>query len=249
MIISHKYRYLFIELPHTGTRAINKELIQLYNGERILSHHSNLYDFLRIATKDETRYFVFSGLRNPLDLTVSQYFKYRSIAADQNVASKYKSGNRRKARRFHEIVFDSRLRRHLTYLRDPDISFSDYFRDFYKWPYDNWASVCHDQCDFIIRFESLQEDYSRVLEKLGIEQVRPLPRKGRTAGRRGHYSSFYREEVRHQAVNVFGPCMERWGYEFPEAWRDIAPNAASRKLYAFLSIFRHSYWRYLRPYL
>ena len=75
MIISHEHKYVFLELPHTGTRSVHRDLIEHHGGEEILSHHSNYYEFLKVAKKYERQYFVFSAIRNPLDLVVSQYFK------------------------------------------------------------------------------------------------------------------------------------------------------------------------------
>ncbi|MCH6550817.1 MAG: hypothetical protein IH804_02225 [Planctomycetes bacterium] len=65
-----------------------------------------------------------------------------------------------------------------------------------------------DEEHSVVRFESIQDDFSTVLEKLNIPQVRPLPRKGQTAGRRGHFSEFYGEEIRQQAVDVLVGALE-----------------------------------------
>lgn len=229
MIISHKHRYLFLELPHTGTRAINRELIENYAGERILSHHSNLYDFRRRASAAELSYFVFSALRNPLDLTVSQFFKYKKRNDSESLP-----GRRKKARRIHELVFDQRRKRQIELLSNPDVTFSKYFREFYKMPYDNWASVCHQHCQYIVRFESIQEDFSAVMEMLNIPQVRPLPKKGKTVGRRGHFSEFYSEDTRQHAVNIFGPFMEHWNYVLPSDWAHLSISDRSRAEFAVL---------------
>ncbi|MBA3404443.1 MAG: hypothetical protein H0U13_07160, partial [Gemmatimonadaceae bacterium] len=67
MIISDRHRYLFVELPRTGSTAIHRELCAMYDGEPILQKHATYGDFLKIATDDQRRYFVFSTVRNPLD--------------------------------------------------------------------------------------------------------------------------------------------------------------------------------------
>ena len=78
MVISHRHRYLFIELPRSGTTAIGKELLEHYDGFRLLSKHSTYYDFRKVASDEEKKHFVFSCLRNPMDDAVSRYFKIKS---------------------------------------------------------------------------------------------------------------------------------------------------------------------------
>ena len=53
MVISHRHRYLFVELPRTGSTAIHRELIELYDGTAILQKHATYEDFLRGATEIE----------------------------------------------------------------------------------------------------------------------------------------------------------------------------------------------------
>ena len=97
MIISSKHKYVFVELPRTGCTAVGKELISQYDGERILSKHGTNQDFLRIASDDEKRYFMFSGVRNPLDDAVSYCFKLKTDHHNRFTDSTrrfYRVGNR-----------------------------------------------------------------------------------------------------------------------------------------------------------
>src|SRR3989338_4724317 len=77
MIISHKNKYLFIEMDNTGSTAISNELGRYYAGEEILWKHARYRDFLNQATAEEKKYFCFSGKRNPLDLLVTLYFRHK----------------------------------------------------------------------------------------------------------------------------------------------------------------------------
>jgi hypothetical protein len=74
MVISHTYKYLFVELPHTASTAIHQELCENYEGIPIIRKHAPYHEFIRIATAEEKVYFVLSGIRNPLDEAVSIYF-------------------------------------------------------------------------------------------------------------------------------------------------------------------------------
>ena len=55
MIISHKYKYLFIETPHTGSTAISNELQENYDGQRILHKHAYYFEFARQASEEERK--------------------------------------------------------------------------------------------------------------------------------------------------------------------------------------------------
>ena len=55
MIISHKHKYVFIELPMTGSTAINNELRENYDGIYVLKKHSSYRDFLKDATEAEKK--------------------------------------------------------------------------------------------------------------------------------------------------------------------------------------------------
>lgn len=178
MIISHKNKYLFIEIPHTGSTAIHRELCENYDGTPILGKHTNYFEFLRAATPEERKYFVFAGVRNPLSEAVSLYFKYKTnhhgkFTNPERLAKN--SGN----------VTKSKLKR-FDFVNDAGVDFATYFKRFYKLPYTNvHSSLSHKYCDFTIRFENLQEDFSEVLQLIGIEQKRPLPHINKTGGKGG----------------------------------------------------------------
>ena len=49
MIISHKYKFLFIGLPFSASSAITKELHKEYEGKPCLRKHSLYHEFLKVA--------------------------------------------------------------------------------------------------------------------------------------------------------------------------------------------------------
>ncbi|RMH01030.1 MAG: hypothetical protein D6706_02635 [Chloroflexi bacterium] len=242
MIISHQYRYVFVELPRTGSTAVSHELCELYGGVPVLYRHATLEELWRIAPKKVRDYFVFSGIRNPLDDAVSLYFKYRNDHKGQFSAID-------NGRFFTRLVNFPRLRR-FRYIRQQDAGFAAYFLRFYSWPYNNWSAITHSRCDFVIRFEHLAADFERVLRLIGLEPQRPLPVVNKTAGKRQTYLSYYdTPEVRRRAVRVFGPFMKMWGYEFPPEWGDVSVPHTSWLLFHLLNGVRVPYWKYVRPYV
>ncbi len=175
MIISDRHRYLFVELPRTGSTAVHRELCALYEGEPILAKHATYGDFLKIATDDQKRYFVFSSVRDPLDDAVSKYFKVRggraAGARPRGSRQRPQGTHRRKDRLINRLV-DTHMTR---FVRRTDADFATFFLRYYVLPYDTWASLAHRRFEFVVRFETLAEDFEKVLRLLGVEPRRPLP--------------------------------------------------------------------------
>lgn len=233
MIISHRYRYLFVELPHTGSTAISAELRELYDGTRVLHKHAHYAEFERSATSDERTYFVFSCIRNPLDEAVSVYARYLS---DHKGAF---SQRKRWVTSGHARTFD--------WLHASEADFPAFFRREYRLPYDNWSSEAHDKFDFVIRFERLAGDFATVLQRLGIEQRRALPIVNNTAKDGRNFTDFYTPEIIPQAKRLFGPFMRKWGYSFPEEWGDDSVSTVAQLTFHALGVVRRVYWRYVTP--
>lgn len=232
MIISDEHRYLFVEQPHTACTAIREELIGSYGGRPILQKHATYAEFLRVATPEQRHYFVFSGIRNPLDERVSMFFKLRT-----DWKQKYSRGTKTRS-------LSARQRDLYAFVADDQADFPTYLRRFYRHPYDNDTLIYHRQMDAVIRFEHLQEDFSDVLRRLGLTQVRPLPVVNKTS-ERGSYLDYYPPAIRPHAARVFGPFMRKWGYPLPEAWAGIRVPSSSMVSFRILGLFRYIYRRYL----
>ena len=241
MIISQKHRYVFVQLPRTGCTAISKELLECYDGKQILKKHSNYRAFQRVATADEKKYFVFSGIRNPLDRTVSDFVKYKTNhLGEYTDPKKLEHMARGKAFSLRRWYF---LRR-FHYVDRNKATFEDYFMKFYRWPYDDWSSLDHHRLAYIIRFENLQEDFNRVLERLNITPVRPVPVYNPTKAKQGKsfWDYYSTPEVRRRAQQVFGPFMEKWGYAFPDDWEPLRIRPSTRVRHAMSNLVRKPFW-------
>jgi hypothetical protein len=238
MIISHKYKYLFVELPRTASTAISHELCELYDGVPVLRKHATYYDFLKNANPEEQQYFVFSCIRNPLDDAVSYYFKLRT-----NHKDKFTNPKKLKRRKGLVNYIDRRL---FSFIRSTNADFSTFFTRVYRVPYNNWASMSHRDFDFIIRFENLQEDFARALALIGIEQVRPIPTINKTAGKGRDFVSCYSPRVIRRAKWVFGPYMRQWGYDLPAEWGHAKVSWLNQAEFDVINVFRTFYWKYLR---
>ena len=234
MIISHRYKYLFVELPHTGSTAISAELREFYDGSKILRKHARYSEFRRTASKAEREYFVFSCIRNPLDVAVSLYFRYKT---DHD--SRYSKPRGTVTRSDVEWF---------RFIQRTGADFPTYFKRAYRRPipYDNFSREAHHQLDFVLRFENLQDDFAKVLGMIGIEPQRRLPVVNSTSERRSDFASYYTPDVVQRAIWVFGPFMERWGYQLPPSWGSLPAPISARAAFHVIGAIRRTYASHLR---
>ncbi|MCK5115977.1 MAG: sulfotransferase family 2 domain-containing protein [Candidatus Aegiribacteria sp.] len=196
MIISHRYRYLFVQVPQTASSSIGTELCENYAGEPILYKHARYSEFLEEASPEEKEYFVFAGIRNPLDCMVTEYFRR-------------KAGKRTEENRLH-------LEKYI-FIRDNNATFSEFVKKYHH-HFHKPERFLYRDVNFIYKYENLQVDFSRVLVKLDIEQKRPLPRFNKTTGKTEPFLSYYTGEIQPIVRIALGKRMKQAGYRFPADW-------------------------------
>lgn len=240
MVISDRHRYVFVQIPQTASTAVGSELCEFYGGREILEKHSSYHDFLRFATDEEKRYRVIACIRNPMDIVVSRYFR---VLADQHPRYSKASPGDSHLKRLRDWLIHHE-RRTYRHVHQPGGSFPSYFRRFYWWVYNSRVCMLPAHA-YLIRFERLSEDFDRVLRELGLTKVRDLPVRNPTRSRGRDFSAYYPPDLRPRAVWVFGPFMERWGYQFPPEWGKVSTPRASRLLFRFDTAVRFLYFKHL----
>ena len=237
MVISDKYRYVFVELPRTGTTAISKELVEQYSGRQILWKHAPLNKFLKQATEEQQAYYVFACIRNPVDRTFSLYNKIKHDHGKEFSTLKHRRFINLQAWYFY---------RQYVYIKENNASFTDYLRRFYSWvPYDDWVSLDFSSFDKIIRFEYLNEDFKTVLKEIGIEVTRDLPFTNIT-----HKSSQLSGELSPGDFdllnNVFGVYLKKMKLGFPAGLGEPKVSTIMKIRYDFFHLMKAFYWRFLK---
>ncbi|MCC6838739.1 MAG: sulfotransferase family 2 domain-containing protein [Flavobacteriales bacterium] len=245
MVISDKHRFVFVNLPQTASTAISRELVDQYEAREFCFKHA-LYrtDYLKAANAEQKKYRVISGLRNPMEITVSTFFKVRSDHEGRYsnaVGNKIQHGFLRK-----HIMLWWNKRSHAE-INGKQLRFSQWFLRNHKLPYASWSILDHHRFDKVIRYEHLQEDFSEALRILGIEQTRPLPVGNKTAKESRPFTDhFDTDAARRRAKFVFGPYMQQFGYAFPAEWDHIKVPATAFVAYRAVNILRRIFWLYLR---
>jgi hypothetical protein len=236
MVISRQYRYIFVEIPLTGSWAIRNELIEFYGGQSILHKHANYEEFARQATVDQKDYFVFATVRNPLDEAVSRYFKlktdHQGAFTDPEAMTALKS--------------DAADQQKYAYVHEQEATFESYFRQYHRRPFNNLLALSESRLDFVMRFEDLQAGFRQALNHLGLNIVRPVPVQNKTAQRREDWRTYYTPEIIAPATRNFGPFMRKWDYAFPEEWGEHDVDWSSVVLFRVWSAGQKAYVRHFR---
>ena len=238
MIISHKNKLLFIGLPFSASSAISKELYLQHEGQALLTKHSLYHEFKKTATKEELDYFVFCVLRNPMDIAVTIYEKMKKNSKGNFTNPELFIENGGHITKKHREQFD--------FIHKNQATFQQYFKSFFKNPYDNLVSLTVGNCDYVIRYESISENYLFALKKAGIKNPRPLPVANKTEGKKKDVLAYYTEEIQERAIYVFGPFLEKYNYPFPASWGKVEIPLTSKVKFFLFGFLRSIYTKNLR---
>ena len=212
MIISHRYRYVFVQNPRTASTSMGVELCRNYHGEYILWKHARYNDFLKTASEDERRYFAFTGQRNPLDALVTIYFRSKYQNLKRVMAKKDSTGK--------EMAIKRQQIERWKYISENDLSFVQFFNRYHGNTLDrSHLKLELENMNFIYRYEHLQRDFSAALSAMGVEQKRELPQHSKkTKHKESDFYSYFTPGIRRRAKIIFGGSCKAMGYPFPVDW-------------------------------
>jgi len=204
-LISLAHNFLFVHIPKTAGNSI-QNVLRAYSEDRIvclpnqdgldrfevrsdnfsIHKHSTLQDY-RNELGNETfqRLFKFTSVRNPWDRVVSRYFS----PSRGNV-----SWNREQFAEYIEQI--PPLAAHISLEGDS-----------------NPKPNCYNNLDFIIKYESLNDDFKRVCGLIGIPWV-PLPIRNKS--KREPYAVYFDDELVELVRKRFSDEINHFGYEFED---------------------------------
>ncbi|TCT19596.1 sulfotransferase family 2 domain-containing protein [Thiobaca trueperi] len=217
MLLSPKYRFLFVHIAKTGGTSVRAALERLrwrdpwyypmflcsrlshLSGHRIatkLPRHAKVIAAQELLPKDYfDSLFKFAFVRNPWDLQVSSFHHIRRERPH------YLGG--------HE-TFDAFLRwkldpeRPYQYHLDTSITLqSDYLIDLHG----------RVLVDFIGRYERLHEDFATACDRIGIAPP-ALPHARAAKDRKRDYRGYYNDETAGLIARHFARDIEMLGYQF-----------------------------------
>jgi hypothetical protein len=218
MLISHKYKFIFVHIAKTGGTSIRSALtpLLLTDPYRILQYLINRLSGLtnhkigvkfprhaKIITAQEIlpreyfdKLFKFAFVRNPWDLQVSSYFHVRR-------------------ERPYLVEHISSFEDFLKFKLEEDRPYH-YILDASKEP--QWYSLIDikGRCivDFIGRYENLKQDFDKVCKKIGINKKIKLPHKRKALDRASDYRIYYTDKAAELVAKYYQVDIENLGYTF-----------------------------------
>lgn len=219
MLLSHRYRFLYVHIAKTAGTSVRAALqrhmwadpwrIPMFICSRMshLSGHRLACKLPRHAKAIAARemlphdfyqsLFKFCFVRNPWDLQVSSFHHIR----------------RERPQLMHGIDdFAAFIR----YKFDPERPYQ-YHMDISAERQSDYVTDQHGNSiiDFVGRYERLEEDYAYILRRIGL-RVTPLPQR-RAATDRRDYRHYYTDDTAQQVAAHYRDDIERFGYSF-DGW-------------------------------
>jgi chondroitin 4-sulfotransferase 11 len=195
MVISDRHRCIFVHIQKTGGASIEALLRQ--SDDTASRHPARRHLYARairpLAGPERWgRYFKFAFVRNPWDRLVSWYHMCVQVPTP-NAFSVYV--------REHAPTFDAFLTRAASGLGERTTHNQlDYISDEDGRP----------MLDFVGRYETLEQDFGRIREVLGLTVE--LPHVNRSQHR--HYREYYSDTSRRIVAERFARDIAHFGYEF-----------------------------------
>lgn len=224
-IICRSYNLLFIMTPRTACTALGELLLKEYGGEylpkkdildnkgifKVQQKHctlSQLIDNKILSEKDASTLIKFTVVRNPFDSIVSLYikkkFKYKSLL-DEPASWVYK---------LRDYAEDMKYAQNHSFnawiFKNYKRSFSKRFFGFNP----SMFGMFTEGMDEIIRFENVQYDFRKLLDKFNISKKVEIPSVNRTSERKKGYKQYYSSFSRRFIEYVYKVDLKKYGYKF-----------------------------------
>jgi len=209
MIISHKYKFVFLKAAKAAGTSVEAALYPLLGPDDVVSTHKKSagwkdeesYDIRRMNCGEDVKehsgreavlrvaglevwqtYFKFAVVRNPWDMVVSNYWWSKAL--------------------YPKLVDTFKVFVMFMPLVDN------------RWLY--FGDDCQPTLDYYIRFERLQEGFDEVCDKVGMPRTRLPMTMGKTRSDKRHYSSYYDRDTIQRVASQYAHEIRHFRYSFEE---------------------------------
>ncbi|QIK37766.1 sulfotransferase family protein [Caldichromatium japonicum] len=217
MLLSHRYRFLFVHIAKTGGTSVRAALKPLLwrdpwyypmwlcgrlnhlTGHRLgmkLPRHAKVILAQELLPREYFEgLFKFAFVRNPWDLQVSSFHHIRR-------------------ERPHYLGGHTDFADFLRWKLDPDRPYQ-YHLDTSITPQSDYLVDLEGRVivDDIGRYERLEEDFAGICKRIGIRPL-PLPHRRRAQDRKRDWRTYYTDETAELVARHFARDIELFGYHF-----------------------------------
>ncbi|MBX2834528.1 MAG: sulfotransferase family protein [Micavibrio sp.] len=204
LIVSHKYKFIYIGVPKVASRAFMGALIEKGQAKYESEWFETTADFKRVLAQYPD-YFKFSIVRNPWARIVScynskigegiTYSKYVRIMAAYKTL---KAG----------MAFDDFVRWLCTPMGADANADRHWLSQYVLLTHKNGEPIC----DYVGRYENLEEEIKVICGKIGVEPFK-LPQRGHLSSTKD-YKSYYMDETAALIKQRYAKDCELYGYEY-----------------------------------
>jgi hypothetical protein len=218
MVLGFGKKFLFIHIPKCAGDSMRELLLSPENGgERFLGKHAGYSAAQKALEEEIERFTVFAVVRNPFDQAVSFYKHLRKplhmTAAE--IDQRYPGWDGKLlpvwASELAMTVSFPEFVRQVYTVADDTRDQAHWFRDASDWLVSSNGVIAVDR---ILRFENLQEDFSKLAVELGLVGELPMLGASLPPRREWDYQELYDDEARRIIGERFRPTLETFGYRF-----------------------------------
>ena len=195
-MINHKHKFIFVRVAKNASTSIINLLPKLQNccsGWKYDDSHIPMWYLEENLDKDIIdTYFKFAFVRNPFERIVSAVKYENQYWLKNNPCVHFE---------FKKFVSSFNNKPNPTHLDNVHSAKYGSQYDFTK------------GCDFIGRYENLQNDFNIICDKIGIPHQQ-LPHQNKTKHK--HYTEYYDDETREIVAEKYAKDIEYFGYRFGE---------------------------------
>jgi hypothetical protein len=208
--VNFKHEFIFIHVPKTAGRSVHSSLLDAFNMEyswpdNNLGGHVSSVNYQSRYKEEYDKFFKFAFVRNPWDRLVSAFF----YMSNHYIRPQCPFLKRERPHESFETFIKEDLPRFLLHTHVRPQSF---------WVCDEDGEV---NVDFVGRFESLNEDFKNVCNKLnaGNQKLKFTNRhdsrkNGHGAGSSKPYWEFYDKQMVDIVGDLFFQDVKTFGYNF-----------------------------------
>jgi len=213
MIISKKYKFIFIHIPKTGGCSVESALMSHLGKEDLITdrmnyqhkkinakfcnipHHVTLRDFHELTHNRYKDYYKFAFVRNPYDRMVSMYSFYSQLKNGKVGESEFEKFNIWLLGEENIINPKLNLKAQNQWKNKPQV----------EWVVNNNKI----DVDFIGRMETFDSDLLTIGRKIGMN-IEKIPHKNKS--KHSHYSNFFSAEAKRKTEKEYMDDFKKFNY-------------------------------------